>query len=321
MPTRTAPFAISRAATSTADTRPRFLAANRRRPMAQPLDARIAAALGEGARLATVNELIGEVESTIREAQAEHDRLDALSKSATAAEPEAEAAADEAIRLSRRIVRLGAKREQLDARREQLENSERRKRAEAERAAAMATRDQLAADLAERWPVLMGEVVSLLDRIAASDAELQRIGCRVESAEAIARQCSGNFYNGASPLTRLGKFKYPSLTGSGLEELAWPRHVNAFAAQEASMRAHLLQREREKREAAERWKRYVVTPPEKGERMQVECRGGLKGLYRAPEILVMTAAQVEAAEAKGCKVELAKPNETIGLPTAAAFVA
>ena len=67
--------------------------------MSKPLDARIASAMGQGARIATVLALIEEVDAAISETRVEHDRLDALSKSATAAEDEADAAADDAANL------------------------------------------------------------------------------------------------------------------------------------------------------------------------------------------------------------------------------
>jgi hypothetical protein len=96
--------------------------------MAKPLDQRIAAALGASARAATVSSLIDEVQDAMQACQAEHDRLDALSKSATAAEDEADDAADQVFKLSRKLVRLAAKRDQLQARHDELMTSERRER-------------------------------------------------------------------------------------------------------------------------------------------------------------------------------------------------
>lgn len=196
--------------------------------MPQPLDDRIAAAMGEGARIATAADLIGEVASAIAAAQAEHDQMDAISKSATANEADADAAADAAVKLARKIVRLGAKREQLEGRQEELANSDRQMRLRTEHREIKARRDALATELADRWPKLTAEIVELLRRIEETDADCRRANRmgigerRLISAEAIARNCPGSFYDNNDMISRFGKVRLPSLTGRGMQQLAWP---------------------------------------------------------------------------------------------------
>jgi predicted nucleic acid-binding Zn-ribbon protein len=197
--------------------------------MPKPLDERIAAAMSADARIATVAELISEVGGVITSTQAEHDRLDALSKSATATEAEADAAADAAAKLSRKIIRLSAKQEQLTERQEELTKSERQKKLRAEYDAIKDRRDALATELADRWPALTAEIVALLTRLEESDRECYRINQsfwaeRLYSAESLARECSPNFYALNTPLHRFYDIRLPSLRGQGSQEMAWPIH-------------------------------------------------------------------------------------------------
>lgn len=287
--------------------------------MPQPLDARIASAMGDGARLATVNELVAEVAAAIADAQAEHDKLDVLSKDAAVAEEAAEQAADDAAKLARRIVRLGAKKEQLTRRAGELENSERRKRAEAEYAQALAARDQLVTDLKEHWPRIAGEIVTLLDRLEASDAECDRSNRVLYgrewllSAEAVARACPGNFPG----IIRLKDMKVPALSAN---TLAWPKPVIRFDHGEAH-RQQRIQYERERADEAARWSRFFVEPP-KGNQdvIPLKVRGGTTTVRRDQVVLVLSVEGVAEARAKGCTVTPAKDNESIGSPAAVAFI-
>lgn len=190
--------------------------------MAQPLDSRIRAAMGKDARLATVAGLVDEIGGEIDAARAEFARQDAVSKSATATEDAAESAADEAAKLSRRIVRLEAKQQQLGDRHTELENSESQQRVRVEREAVEARRDALAAELAERWPVITAEIVDLLTRLRESDFECARHR-GLFSAEAVARKCAPSFYYAYGPMLRFERTRLPSLLGRDTEELAWPQ--------------------------------------------------------------------------------------------------
>lgn len=291
--------------------------------MAKPLDDRITAAMSAGARASTVADLITEVAELIESTQRDRDEFDRKSKSTLTSEADADAAADEVIRLERRVARLNAKKTELENRHAALMASERRRTRLAEYAEIKARRDQLVADLQARWPAVTAEIVSLLSRIEANDAEIEAFqkggapsGCEwLASAEAVARDCPGNWYRpGGSPILRFTKIKLPSLADPGIP--AWPDERAKIAARvafvEEQRRVVIADKERREAEAA-RWKRFMITPPRDGGRPRLAFRGGEADLVRKGEAW-MSEEQAEAARAKGCTVELLKPNETVGLP-------
>ena len=297
--------------------------------MAKPLDERIAAAMGDGARAATVAGLIDEVSASVATSQAEHDRLDAISKSATASEAEADKAADDASKLARKVVRLAAKRDQLQERYEDLLNSDRRRRAVEEHAAVNERRMKLVTDLRIDGQRVIDELLTLLDRIKASDAECDALNKTraygldwLDSAEAEARGCSATFRQQCgSQIPRLVNMKVPTFDASQTTELAWPVRDRTLARlqnmeQEARRQAHI-----KRQEEIARWKRYVVTPPTNNTAMfTIAHQGGDAGVYRDLQILILSPEMAEAARAKGCQVRLAADNETIGLPTAVGVI-
>ena len=297
--------------------------------MAKPLDERIAAAMSEGARAATVSGLIDEVAAEIEAAQAEHDRLDALSKSAIASESEADKAADDACKLARKVIRLTAKRDQLQARHDELLNSDRRRRAIEEHAAAKERRDRLVVDLRTDGARIIAELVALVERIKASDDECAAINRTqayglewLDTAEAEARGCTPIFRRGGvAPIPRLVNMKIPTFDASSTSDLAWPR-PNRSLAQLQEMETATRQRVAAQREAeAARWKRYLVEPPLKsGTMVSVEHQRGTVGIYREPKILTLSPELADAARDKGCLVRFAADNESVGLPSAVAVI-
>ena len=165
-------------------------------------------------------------------------------------------------------------------------------------------------------------MVDLLDRIVASDAECERVNVnrygreQLGSAEAEARKCPGNWYMpGGGPIRRFIQMIIPSLSAAGAGE-AWPRpkpNVLAMSA-EAERRSRIRMKEAASAER-ERWRRYVVTAPERGGDMVfIQTRQGRNGVHRNAAIHEMTREQIADARANGCGVALAKSNETIGLP-------
>ncbi|QTH20811.1 hypothetical protein HRJ34_21180 [Rhizorhabdus wittichii] len=296
--------------------------------MAKPLDDRILAAMGHGARAATVSDLINEVAAAIDVAQIEHDALDARSKSATSPEDEAEAAAEEAGRVARRLVRLQAKRQQLQGRYQELMDSERRKRHVEEYEAIRGRRDQLAADIKDRWPVLVGEIIDLIERIEASDAEIEASrrnvpsGCDwLESAESMARGCPANWYlHGGSPVLRFTKMKIPTFDGTDT------LRPNLRPQREERMRMEEQERQRNRsylaQKAAEeaRFARYMVTPPDRqsGPAVSLATQHGAVDCIRRGE-LMMTVEQAAEAQAKGCNVEPLAAGQALSQPADAHF--
>jgi len=179
--------------------------------MAKSLDDRIQAALGDNARAATVAELAEEVAALITTTIDEQQRQHAISVSLEADEATGEAAAAEAARLAARAKRLTAKKAALEARREEILQSDRQRARAEQQAAAKATRDALAEELASEWPALVGQLANMLARLAISDRECAAF--RLESAEVVARGCTGMYF-------------HPTLTGlrmSSLKELRLPK--------------------------------------------------------------------------------------------------
>lgn len=298
----------------------------------KPLDTRIAAALGANARAATVSALIDEVEAALQACQAEHDNLDALSKSATATEDEADEAADKVFKLSRKLVRLAAKRDQLQTRHDALMTSERRQRAVAEHEAVMTQRDQLVEDLKRDMPRLLAEMVDLLRRIEESDAECEGINRsagssyglpHLASAEALARGCSGTYYHGGAPVKRLTKIQLPNFDASKPRSDLWPPDRRGPILQkiaEDERRERLAVKARRAAEDA-RWKACIVTPP-------ADCRNsiaistyrGEERILREPKQVKMTDEAIADAEAKGCAVKLVVARKSIDSPASSVGV-
>ncbi|MEI5687745.1 hypothetical protein [Sphingomonas kyungheensis] len=203
--------------------------------MPKPTDDRIAAALGHGARITDVNSLIADMRAEHAKASAEAIRLEALSVAVSTPEPEADAAADAASIELRRATRLAAKIEQLEARVRELEESNRSKAREAAFDRVRETRDKLAADLVEQWPDLSGKMVTLLERIKASDAEAEDVARQfgvspMRSAESIARNCLDNFMlpQGYGPvwiprLTDSVIVNFAAATAEDVEYRLWPK--------------------------------------------------------------------------------------------------
>ena len=93
-----------------------------------------------------------------------------------------------------------------------------------------------------------------------------------------------------------------------------PKPMGWARANEADRQARIRMKEAAAAER-ERWRRYVVTAPERGGDMVfIQTRRGRNGVHRNAAIHEMTREQIADAKANGCGVTLAKPNETIGAP-------
>jgi hypothetical protein len=200
--------------------------------MPKSTDERIIAAHSPGARVADILALIADIEAEATSADAEANRLDALSLDHATPEPQAEAAADEAGKVRRRAKRLAAKVTALRARIDDLEESNRSIANRAAYDAAKERRDALASDLKARWPALVAEMVEMFDRIAASDAECAKVRGPDDlvSAEAIARDCHPNFILPGlhQYIPRLSEVKVYGLDASTSQAITygvWPKHV------------------------------------------------------------------------------------------------
>ena len=114
-------------------------------------------------------------------------------------------------RLQEAVRRLG---ERL----KDLQQQEERARRRADRARVVAERDALAAELAEVYPPLSEQLADLAARIAANDAERQRLSDGIVGAESKAR----GFSNSSGPLITEA-MRLPAFRCSGDVVYAWPR--------------------------------------------------------------------------------------------------
>lgn len=289
--------------------------------MAKPLNERI-----ESAR-STDRVTITDLEALIAEAIVERDRQIGASEH-HAAEAVNLALSDddreEADRLAQHCKRTAkAYTSAIDELQDKLEakrNSDHRKAAEEAKAALIASRDELAARLADRIPALFAELTGLLAEIEEMDA---RGGTTLESAEAIARGIPANFYSGASPVTRLVNMKVPNWGAHGL---AWPvdKAAAGFAWRNEQSRAQWAVYEKAKANEQGRWARYMVQGPTDGSRTMIETNRGYTPIgngHASAVEAVMTAEAVKDAETNGCTVTPLKESESVGLPVAAAFIA
>lgn len=182
---------------------------------AASLQERIRKALAEPTASQKVASLIIEVEAAEREAQKALEDANRRALDPSLSEAAASVAQQGAVQREFARNRLGAALVSLTKREAEM------KRLEAEvepiRAAAIAARDALAAELAEKWPKLTDELVDLIRRIEENDRLIQPF--HLESAEAVARGCSSNFSVGVTLVPRCTHARIPDLKGTGY---AWP---------------------------------------------------------------------------------------------------
>ena len=94
---------------------------------------------------------------------------------------------------------------------------------------AVAERDKLAAELAEVYPPLAEKLADLAARIAANDAIIERINCKlpkdatwIAGAELVARKLR-SFFDGTADIPRITRhMRLPAFKYSGHAPYAWP---------------------------------------------------------------------------------------------------
>lgn len=161
--------------------------------MGKPLSERVAAVVGDSGRLADVLALLDECRAAQATAtcEAAAARQRSLDPDLTPAEArEVREIGEDREHDGRRYARWI---EQLEARKAAIEATEKAAATRAEYEAAMAERDQLAADIREHYPRICAELEALQDRIVASDARCEAAKppagkLKLESAEMIARE-------------------------------------------------------------------------------------------------------------------------------------
>lgn len=184
------------------------------------LDSRIANALRGDVDSTHAADVLAalDVEATALTGDIAEARKDALSPLLDAkAAAKAKGSLDD---LTFRQDRLAAARTALVARVEDLRASEQKAKLDAEREAALAERDALAAVIRDEIPTLTRRYAEIVRDLDASDAHLSAAGLIFESAEIVARGYQGNgvWQDGRGQVTRLRNAKLPLFDRPGL---AW----------------------------------------------------------------------------------------------------
>lgn len=188
--------------------------------MAQPLENRITAALRSSSRIKDVESTIADVEAEIGSTQKKYDGEQARSIDPALTTSEAREARNNAADFEHDIRRLNASLDLLKARRQAILDDESYALRMERYNLAAKERDELVAIIRERYPLIVLELISLIERIDANDTECQSVNRDrprekpiLVSAEAIGRGCPGNFYwdmsKGGGPVHRLSQISLP----------------------------------------------------------------------------------------------------------------
>lgn len=196
--------------------------------MAKPLNQRIASARStDRVTLTDLRNLIAEVREErdrllASQAQAEADSVDILLS---------EADQDEAAAVAARSGRLAAGYEaalvELEVKLAVKLEADSQRVLDAERAAALAERDEIAERWREVYPRAAQELVELFEVTVANDARMAAARIYEPSAEAVARGLSGTFSSGSSYFDRLTKMKIMPLIGN---QRIWPVEFDPSAS-------------------------------------------------------------------------------------------
>lgn len=224
--------------------------------MGKTLDERITSARStDRITITDLQALIPEVRDEIErqrgvQAAAESDSTDlALSQTD---QDSAAATAERAGRLAKSYAQaLG----ELETKLRDKVESEKRKAAEAKRAAAIAKRDEIAGRFKTVVPEAIAKLTTILADVLENAAEMKKLGLRELDAEFVARGLKGH-YIGYTPVSRLTEMKIPSLDG---KSRTWPpeRPNIDFAAAKKQGRRN-VQEWNAKREAA--WCTVSIRP-------------------------------------------------------------
>jgi uncharacterized protein YhaN len=182
-----------------------------------PLDEQIVAALTEACTSEQAAAVLSDAQALLTDLTKQADAADvaSLSPLATAAKARElrQAASDHRFEADRMEASVSA----LEARLADLKADEAAARREAEFNRVLKIRDELAADIAKKYPAIVATMTDLVKRIVECDTLCQKVGIR-EGAESIGRGCPPNFYVGTAPLLRLADTVLPMPSG---QLIAW----------------------------------------------------------------------------------------------------
>lgn len=174
------------------------------------LDERIAAALtGTDALTSTeASAVLEEAEAEFRSLERQADAIDAEALSPSLTLAQAQAKRGEAGDLRFRSDRLDAACSALRIRVADLREAEECARRVAQQEAAREARDELAAEIAERYPVIVRELTGLAKRIADNNVVCEQAGIPA-TVEALGRGIPANFMVSGSTLATIGSISLP----------------------------------------------------------------------------------------------------------------
>jgi hypothetical protein len=242
------------------------------------------------ARLSDLRRLMAEGEELQHQLEATYAQATADAVDFRLAQPDREAAELLSVQTARRSEAVQGALQALKAKLAACQSTEKQQAAEAERAAAIAERDDLAAQLAAVLEPLTATVPELLAQVRESKHRLKRAGLKLPDAELTARGLATEYPNGR-PIFRFTEMRIPAWAGPGQ---AWPRgpihspgHSNYDPAKAKAYRAEAIQRHRGN------WGRYRVHPPASGGRIHFTERTPAA----VPDRIVGVHPEFEAIEA------------------------
>ncbi|MBU2328892.1 MAG: hypothetical protein KJ755_16325 [Alphaproteobacteria bacterium] len=252
--------------------------------MAKSLQERIASARStDRATIETLTSLVADVETERTRLTAAHERASAESIDYLLAESDRDEAAANAARYARNIAALTSALAELGEKLEAKRNSDAQKSMKAEEAAAIAERDKLAAQFAERVPLITAELIELFQAVSANADRMRAAGMNEVDAEFTARKVPGNGYIGPSPVPKFTSMKIPEFAGAGrVWPVDWSSKLSAAVCADISeirrqQFANVERQQEEKRLAAEEHARshgqYSVAPKSPDEFPTFEWKG------------------------------------------------
>lgn len=198
----------------------------------QPLDSRIAAALGEGAKSDDIAALIGEVETAAAHAGSEAKRARARALDPTLPERDAALSRRQTEDAWFRQERLGTAVTQLRQRLDQVRREEEDQRRREAYIRVETERDKLATELVELYPAAVTLLTDLLARVVKNDAEINHVNAhlpqdspgRLLSSELVARGLSGFRADGVHDVPRIARdLRLPAFQWDAHHPFAWPK--------------------------------------------------------------------------------------------------
>ncbi len=188
--------------------------------MAKNLQERLASARdSDRTTIETLVKLIEDARAESERLTAAHERASAESIDFTLSEEDREEAAANAGRYARSLAALATAIEEIEAKLDAKRNSDAQRAKQAEKASALAERDEIAARFAARVPALAGELVDLLKAVQANAERMRSAGVHEANAEWHARGVPGNGMRGVQQFAPFLQMKIPDFYGAGR---VWP---------------------------------------------------------------------------------------------------